>query len=61
MHAAMAFGVSFALTDSLAFADAIMRVEPLINTGAHDFFDRRRTRREQRAGDMQPALVRSRR
>ena len=61
MHAAMAFGVSFVLTGSLALAGTIMGVEPLIITGAHGFFDRRRTRREKRAGDMQPALVKSRR
>ena len=40
MHLGIAFGVSFALTGSVAIAGAITVVEPLVNTVAHYFFDR---------------------
>jgi uncharacterized membrane protein len=40
MHLAIAFGVSYALTGSVAIAGAITLVEPLVNTVAHYFFDR---------------------
>ncbi len=49
MHLGIAFAVSYALTGSMAVAGAITLLEPLLNTVAHDFFDRwweqRRTRR----------------
>jgi uncharacterized membrane protein len=34
------FGVSYALSGSLAIAGAITFVEPLVNTVAHYFFDK---------------------
>lgn len=40
MHLGIAFGVSYALTGSVAIAGAITLVEPLVNTVAHYFFDR---------------------
>mgnify|MGYP000882715913 CR=1 FL=1 len=40
MHLGIAFGVSYALTGSLAVAGAITVVEPAVNTVAHYFFDR---------------------
>ncbi|MDO9091656.1 MAG: DUF2061 domain-containing protein [Rubrivivax sp.] len=40
MHLGIAFGVSFALTGSVAIAGAITVVEPLVNTVAHYLFDR---------------------
>lgn len=40
MHLGIAFGVSFALTGSVAIAGTITLVEPLVNTVAHYFFDR---------------------
>jgi uncharacterized membrane protein len=40
MHLGIAFGVSYALTGSIAIAGAITVVEPLVNTVAHYFFDR---------------------
>ncbi len=40
MHLGIAFGVSYALTDSVAIAGAITLVEPVVNTIAHFFFDR---------------------
>lgn len=40
MHLGIAFGVSYALTGSMAVAGAITLVEPLVNTVAHYFFDR---------------------
>ena len=49
MHLAIAFGVSYALTGSVAVAGAITLLEPVLNTVAHYFFDRwweqRRARR----------------
>ncbi len=48
MHLGIAFGVSYALTGSVAIAGAITVVEPLLNTVAHYFFDRWWARREQR-------------
>lgn len=40
LHLGIAFGVSYALTSSIAIAGAITLVEPLVNTVAHYFFDR---------------------
>ena len=40
MHLGIAFGVSYALTGSVAIAGAITFVEPLVNTVAHYFFDK---------------------
>jgi len=40
MHLGIAFGVSFALTGSVAIAGAITLVEPLVNAVAHYFFHR---------------------
>ena len=40
MHIGIAFGVSYALTGSVAIAGAITLVEPVANTVAHYFFDR---------------------
>jgi uncharacterized membrane protein len=40
MHLGIAFGVSYALTGSVAIAGAITLVEPVVNTIAHYFFDR---------------------
>ncbi len=40
MHFGIAFGVSDTLTGAVATAGAITLMEPLVNTGAHDFFDR---------------------
>ena len=47
MHLGIAFGVSYALTGSVAIAGAITLVEPLVNTVAHYFFDRWWERRTQ--------------
>lgn len=49
MHLGIAFGVSRALTGSVAIAGAITVVEPMVNTVAHYFFDRWWARREQAA------------
>ncbi len=46
MHVAIAFGVSYGLSGSLAVAGAITVVEPLCNTVAHYFFDRWWNRRQ---------------
>ncbi len=40
MHLGIAFGVSYALTGSVAVAGAITLVEPVLNTVAHYFFER---------------------
>ncbi len=40
LHLGIAFGVSYALTGSIAIAGAITLVEPVVNTVAHYFFDR---------------------
>ena len=48
LHLGIAFGVSFALTGSVAIAGAITLVEPVVNTVAHYFFDRWWARRERR-------------
>lgn len=40
MHLGIAFGISYALTGSMAIAGAITLVEPLANTVAHYFFDK---------------------
>jgi uncharacterized membrane protein len=40
LHLGIAFGVSYALTGSVAIAGAITLVEPVVNTVAHYFFDR---------------------
>jgi len=48
MHMAIAFGIGWALTGSVAIAGAITLVEPVANTVAHYFFDRWWARRQQR-------------
>ena len=40
LHVGIAFGVSYALSGSVAVAGAITVVEPVCNTVAHYFFDR---------------------
>lgn len=40
MHLGIAFAVGYALTGSIAIARAITLIEPVVNTVAHDFFDR---------------------
>lgn len=40
MHLGIAFGVTYALTGSVAVAGAVTLIEPLVNTVAHYFFDR---------------------
>lgn len=40
VHLGVAFGVSYALTGSVAIAGAITLIEPVVNTVAHYFFDR---------------------
>jgi uncharacterized membrane protein len=47
MHLGVAFGVSLALTGSVAVAGLITVVEPAVNTVAHYFFDRWWDRREE--------------
>ena len=48
MHLGIAFGVTYALTGSLAVAGALTVVEPVCNTVAHYFFDRWWDRRHPR-------------
>ncbi len=59
MHLGIAFGVSYALTGSVAIAGAITLVEPAVNTVAHYFFDRWWARREAGSVAFQPTLVKS--
>lgn len=40
VHLATAFGVSYALTGSVAVAGAVTLVEPLVNMVVHYFFDK---------------------
>jgi uncharacterized membrane protein len=40
MHLGIAFGVTYALTGSVAVAGAVTLIEPTLNTIAHYFFDR---------------------
>jgi len=40
LHLGIGFGVSYAVSGSLAVAGALAVVEPLCNTVAHYFFDR---------------------
>ena len=40
LHVGIAFGIGYALTGSVAIAGALTLVEPLVNTVAHDSFDR---------------------
>ena len=57
MHLAFAFGVSYALTGSVAVAGAITLLEPVLNTVAHYFFDRWwEQRRERRAAGQASTL-----
>jgi uncharacterized membrane protein len=55
MHLGIAFGVSYALTGSVAIAGAITVVEPLVNTVAHYFFDRWWERARRAAPDLKSA------
>ena len=50
MHLGIAFSVSFVLTGDVAIAGAITLIEPVVNTVAHDFFDRWWERRAHRPG-----------
>ena len=45
VHVCTAFGVSYALSGSVAVAGAVTVVEPVVNMVAHYFFDRAWTRR----------------
>jgi uncharacterized membrane protein len=57
LHLAIAFGVSYALTGSVAVAGAITLLEPVLNTVAHYFFDRWwEQRRERRAAGQASTL-----
>ena len=57
LHLAIAFGVSYALTGSVAVAGAITLLEPVLNTVAHYFFDRWwEQRRAQRAAGQASTL-----
>lgn len=40
MHVITAFGVTYAMTGSIAVAGAVTFVEPLVNTVMHYFFDK---------------------
>ena len=40
LHLGTSFGVTFALTGSVAVAGAVTFVEPLVNTVMHYFFDK---------------------
>jgi uncharacterized membrane protein len=40
LHLGTSFGVTFALTGSVAVAGAVTFVEPLVNTVMHHFFDK---------------------
>lgn len=57
MHLGIAFGVSYALSGSVAVAGAITLVEPVCNTVAHYFFDRWWDRRRSGAADAGRALA----
>lgn len=59
MHLAIAFGVSYALTGSVAVAGAITLLEPLLNTVAHYFFDRWWERRRERRAIVQASTLRA--
>lgn len=48
MHLMTAFGVSYALTGSVAVAGAVTLVEPLVNTVMHYFHDKHWPRIEAR-------------
>jgi uncharacterized membrane protein len=39
LHLVIAFSAGYALTVSLMIAGTLSRVEPLVNTVAHDFFE----------------------
>ncbi len=59
MHLVIAFGVSYALTGSLAVAGAITLLEPVLNTVAHYFFDRWWERRRERRRVGQASTLRA--
>jgi uncharacterized membrane protein len=48
MHLGIGFGVTYALTGSLAVSGTVAFVEPAVNTVAHYFFDKYWERREAR-------------
>ena len=55
IHLGIAFGVTFALTGSVAVAGAVTVVEPMANVVAHYFFDRWWSRRAGRSAEMSRA------
>jgi len=57
MHLGIAFGVSYALSGSLAVAGAITVVEPVCNTVAHYFFDRWWDARHHRGAAPSPEVL----
>lgn len=59
MHLVIAFGVSYALTGSVAVAGAITLLEPVLNTVAHYFFDRWWERRRAGRGADQASTLRA--
>lgn len=59
IHLGIAFGVSYALTGSLAVAGAITLLEPLLNTVAHYFFDGWWERRRERRAAAQASTLRA--
>ncbi|MFM2404659.1 MAG: hypothetical protein RL223_2539 [Pseudomonadota bacterium] len=57
LHVGIAFGVSYALSGSLAVAGAVTLVEPLCNMVAHYFFDGWWARREVAKGAARAAAA----
>ncbi|WP_423228759.1 DUF2061 domain-containing protein [Pseudaquabacterium rugosum] len=59
LHLGIAFGVSYALSGSVAVAGAVTLVEPLCNMVAHYFFDGWWARREAAKGAARAAAAAS--
>lgn len=59
LHVGIAFGVSYALSGSVAVAGAVTLVEPLCNMVAHYFFDGWWSRREAARAQAVAAEVRA--
>ncbi len=59
LHLGIAFGVSYALSGSVAVAGAVTLVEPLCNMVAHYFFDGWWARREAAKGAARAAVAAS--